>query len=175
MKTLFILDADSRSALSENLRARVTEIARAKQHDVGVIELGRGDAPPCTGCFRCLTRPAESCVSRGFFEHLIQQASEYQVIIFMAPVVFGTYSSTIKNVVDRGGLVITHHTRCRQIVIGYAEDATDEERSTFIDITAKHRGKADVVHPKLVEDVQVYFTRSLEDNQSLCESLGAIV
>jgi multimeric flavodoxin WrbA len=175
MKTLFILDADFRSALSENLRARVTEIARAKRHDVGVIELGRGDAPPCTGCLRCLVRPAESCISRGFIARLIREAPEYQVIIFLAPVVFGTCSSTIKNVVDRGGLVIAHHTRCRQIIIGYAEDATDEERSTFIDITAKHRGKADVVHPRLVEDVQAYFTRSLEDNESLCDSPGAVV
>jgi multimeric flavodoxin WrbA len=175
MKTLFILDADSRSALSESLQARVTEIAQAKQHDVGVIELGRGDAPPCTGCFRCMVRPAESCISRGFFARLIREAPEYQVIIFLAPVVFGSFSSTIKNVVDRGGLVITHHARCRQIIIGYAEDATDEERSTFIDITAKHRGKADIVHPRLVEDLQVYFTRSPEDNERVCESLGAAV
>ena len=175
MKTLFILDADSRSALSENLRERVTEIARAKQHDVGVIELGGGDAPPCTGCLHCLVQPAESCISRGFFARLIREAPEYQVIIFLAPVVFGTYSSTIKNVVDRGGLVITHHARCRQVIIGYADDATDEERSIFIDITAKHRGKADVVHPRLVEDVQAYFTRSPEDTESVCESLGAIV
>ena len=175
MKTLFILDADSRSALSESLRTRVTEIARAKRHDVGVIELGRSDSPPCTGCFRCLMRPAEACVSRGFFARIIQQAPEYQVIIFLTPVIFGTYSSTIKNVVDRGGLVITHHARCRQIIIGYAENATEEERSTFIDVTMRHRGKADIVHPNLVEDVRVYFTRSPADNESVCESLGAIV
>jgi len=93
----------------------------------------------------------------------------------MAPVRFGTFSSTMKNVIDRGGLIITDHQRCLQIVIGYAEDATDEERSTFIDLIAKHRGKADVVHPKVKETIEVYFTRCREDNHDICERLAAVV
>ena len=80
----------------------------------------------------------------------------------------------MKNVIDRGGLIIRNHRNCRQIIIGYGEDATDEERSTFIDITAKHRGKMEAVHPHLVEHVEVSFTRSREDTQDICESLGSI-
>ena len=87
---------------------------------------------------------------------------------------FGTFSSTMKNVIDRGGLIIRNHGTCRQIIIGYGEDATDEERRTFIDITAKHRGKAEAVHPHLVEHVEVYFTRSREDTEDICESMGSI-
>ena len=177
MKTLnilFILDGDARTDLSEDLRTKIAEIARAKQHGVGAIELRRNETPPCTGCLRCLTHHPGVCIFNESFARIIQQVPEYSVIVFLTPVLFGTFSSTMKNVIDRGGLIIKNHKSCRQIVIGYGEDATDEERSTFIDITAKHRGKADIVHPNLVESVDVYFTKSREDNERICQSLGNI-
>jgi multimeric flavodoxin WrbA len=176
MKTLnilFILDGDARTDLSEDMRTKIAEIARAKQHGVGAIELRRNETPPCTGCLRCLTHHPGECSSRSF-AGIIEQALDCRVVIFLTPVLFGTFSSTMKNVIDRGGLIIKNHKSCRQIVIGYQEDATDEERSTFIDITAKHRGKADIVHPNLVESVEVYFTKSREDNERICQSLGNI-
>jgi multimeric flavodoxin WrbA len=177
MKTLnilFILDGDARTDLSEDVRTRITEIARAQQRRVEGIELRRSDSPPCTGCFRCLTHHPGVCIFNESFASIIQQVPEYSVIIFLTPVLFGTFSSMMKNVIDRGGLIIKNHKSCRQIIIGYGEDATDEERSTFIDITVKHRGKAEIVHPNLVESVDVYFTRSREDNRSICKGLGNI-
>jgi multimeric flavodoxin WrbA len=177
MKTsniLFILDRDSRTELSEDIRERIAAIAHAKQCVVGAIELRRNDVPPCSGCLHCLTRHPGTCAFNRSFAGISEQAPDFPVIVFLTPVRFGTFSSTIKNVIDRGGLIIRNHTSCRQIIIGYGEDVTDEERSTFIDITAKHRGKADVVHPTLEESVEVYFTRSREDNGSICQSLGDI-
>ena len=47
----------------------------------------------------------------------------------------------------------------------------DEERSTFIDLTAKHRGSADVVHPGMEAKVDVYVTQSLEENAAICKRL----
>jgi multimeric flavodoxin WrbA len=174
-KVLFILDGDSKTDLSEDLRARVTEMARAKRHAVKAIELRRSDSPPCTSCLRCLTKHPGACVHHASFAVIIEQASDCPVIIFLTPALFGTFSSTIKNVIDRGGLIIKNHKSCRQIIIGYGKDATDEERSTFIDMTVKHKGKADIVHPTVQESIEVYFTRSREDNGSICESLANVV
>jgi multimeric flavodoxin WrbA len=170
-KMLFILDGESRTDLSEDIRTRITEIARAKRRGVEAIELRRSDTPPCTGCLHCLTKHPGACVSNRSFAAIAQQASECPMVVFLAPVVFGTYGSTMKNVIDRGGLIIKNHGSCRQIVIGYGEGATDEERSTFIDITTKHRGKANIVHPNCEENFEVYFTRSREDNRLICENL----
>ena len=168
---LFILDGDSRTDLSEDVQKRITEAAGVRQRQVGTIELHRGDVPPCTGCFHCMTKHPGKCVFDRALARIVQHAADYPAVVFLAPVLFGTFSSTMKNVIDRGGLFIRSLGTCRQIIIGYAEDATDEERSTFIDITAKHRGKADVVHPRLVEHIEVYFTGSREDSQDICERL----
>jgi len=170
-----ILDADSRTSLSDHLAGGIQEMARTKGHQVRVIELRRADTPPCTGCLFCLTKHPGECVYGRSFSGITGLARGCRVVLFMAPVRFGTFSSTMKNVIDRGGLIITDHQRCLQIVIGYAEDATDEERSTFIDLIAKHRGKADVVHPKVKETIEVYFTRCREDNHDICERLAAVV
>ena len=170
-----ILDADARTSLSDDLTGRIEEMARTRGHQVGVVELRRADAPPCTGCFFCLTKHPGECVYGRSFSGITRLARGCPVVVFMAPVRFGTFSSTLKNVIDRGGLIITDNQRCLQVVIGYAEDATDEERSTFIDIIAKHRGKADVVHPMVRETIEVYFTRCREDNHDICERLAAVV
>jgi multimeric flavodoxin WrbA len=171
---LFILDGDSRSDLSEDVQKRITEAAGVRRRQVETIELHRGDVPPCTGCFHCMTKHPGKCIFDRALARIVQQAADYPAVIFLAPVLFGTFSSTMKNVIDRGGLIIRNHRTCRQIIIGYGEDATDEERSTFIDITAKHRGEAEAVHPHLVEHVEVYFTRSREDTEDICKSLGSI-
>jgi multimeric flavodoxin WrbA len=175
MKTpqiFFILDGDSRSDLSEQVQKRITEAAGARW--VGSIELRRGDVPPCTGCFHCMTKHPGKCVFDRALARIAQHAADCSVVIFLTPVHFGTFSSTMKNVIDRGGLIIRNHRTCRQVIVGYGADATAEERSTFIDITERHRGKAEVVHPHLVEHVEVYFTGSPKDTESLCECLGHI-
>jgi multimeric flavodoxin WrbA len=172
---MFILDSDRRTSLSDDLKGRIEEMARAKGRRVAMVELRRADTPPCTGCWHCLTKHPGECVYGRSFSGITCLARGCPVVVFMAPVRFGTFSSTMKNVIDRGGLIITDHRRCLQIVIGYAEDATDEERSTFIDLIAKHRGKADVVHPMVGETIEVYFTRCREDNHDICERLAAVV
>jgi multimeric flavodoxin WrbA len=164
-KILLVLDGDSRTDLSEFLAKWITEAASADA--VESRELRRGDVPPCTGCLHCLTRHPGKCVFDRAISRIAGQAAVYSTVIFLVPVHFGTYSSTMKNVIDRGGLITGNNRNCRQVIIGYGEDATEEERSTFIDITAKHRGKANIVHPQVVEHVEVCFARSLDDIASL--------
>jgi multimeric flavodoxin WrbA len=171
---MFILDSDRRTSLSDDLTRRIEEMARAKGRRVAAVELRRADTPPCTGCWHCMTKHPGRCTYDRSFRGIASLARGCPVVVFMAPVRFGTFSSTMKNIIDRGGL-ITDNQRCLQVVIGYAQEATDEERSTFIDLIAKHRGKADVVHPQVGEAFEVHFTRRPEDNHDICERLAAVV
>ena len=84
----------------------------------------------------------------------------------MTPVLFGHFSSVIKNAIDRGA---SGHNW--QIIIGYGSDIDDEEKSTFMDLTAKHRGKVDIVHPGMNRQVDVFVTKSAEDSTAICEAL----
>lgn len=62
-----------------------------------------------------------------------------------------------------------------QVIIGYGEDINDEEKSTFIDLTAKHRGSMDIVHPGMDKQVDVYVSSSIEDNRRIYEALKQYV
>ena len=97
---------------------------------------------------------------------IAKNVQEYGITVFMTPVLFGHFSSTIKNAIDRG--VGSHNL---QVIIGFGTNIDDEERSTFIDITAGHRGSADIVHPGMDRQVDVFVTRSIEDSTAICEEL----
>ena len=91
---------------------------------------------------------------------------KYGLTIYMTPVIFGHFSSTIKNAIDKG--TGSHNL---QIIVGFGDDIDNEEESTFIDLTAKHRGSADIVHPGMDKQVDVYITRSVEDNTAIYQAL----
>jgi multimeric flavodoxin WrbA len=173
--TLFFIDGDGKTDLSEDLRARLREVARGNGHGVREIELKKDDIPSCLGCLRCITKHPGRCVHHESLAGIIERASGCSAAVFLTPARFGTYSSSIKNVVDRSGFFIDNHGHCRKIVIGYAEEANDEERSTFLDITVKHRGQADIVHLKVRETIDAFFTRSREDNTQICGLLERVV
>ena len=63
---------------------------------------------------------------------------------------------------DRGWLIVEPSSR--QIVVGCGEDASVEEASTFVDIVARHRGAAEVIHTRVEESIEAHFSRSLEDD-----------
>jgi hypothetical protein len=47
----------------------------------------------------------------------------------------------------------------------------DEEKNTFIDLIAKHRGKADIVHPDMDKQVDVFVSKSIEDNSAIIDAI----
>lgn len=130
-----------------------------------MVEVGSKDAAPCLGCLLCLTKHPGECVCKDLVNDLKKRVQQYTMTVFMTPVIFGHYSSTIKNTIDRiGG---SHEL---QVVLGYGEDIDDEESETFIDLTAKHRGNADVVHPRMDKQVDVFVARNLGDNGLISEA-----
>ncbi len=173
MSMLLICDGDSKSELSEELRSGIAAIARGRGLEYDEVELRRPDVPPCTGCLHCLTRHPGVCISNTSLLGLMEKTMDRRFIVFLTPGLFGTFSSTIKNVVDRGGLLIRNHLECVQFFVGYGKDATDEEAHTFTDIAVKHLiGEANIVHPKIKDHLEVFFTRTQADNDRICGAIS---
>jgi multimeric flavodoxin WrbA len=170
-----LLDAAARTPLADDLVRRISALARDNGIECSVIELSGDEVPPCTGCLLCLTKHPGRCVYARPIAAIAERAAGSTIMVFLTPVLFGNFSSTIKNVIDRGGLVVPNADTCLQIILGYAEDASEEERLTFIDLTAKHRGRADIVHPTMRGRVEVFFSGSIDESQVLGRELGALV
>jgi multimeric flavodoxin WrbA len=170
MNTILLVDKDSKTELSEALKTRILEVIKEKGHNIEIVELGRDDASPCLGCFSCVTKHPGECVNKDMVNEMKKNAQKYEMTIYMTPVIFGHFSSTIKNTIDKG--TGSHEL---QVIIGYGDDIDDEEASTFIDLTAKHRGSADIVHPGMDKQVDVYITRSVEDNTAICQAFRSYV
>jgi multimeric flavodoxin WrbA len=157
MKILVLYDGDSPSSLSLSIRRRIEAVSLQAGHAVAAHALRKGEIPPCTGCLSCLTKHPDVCVHQKSFSGIAADARTSALVIFLTRVVFGTFSSAVKNVVDRGGLIIGGNGSRTQIIIGYGEGASEDEKKTFVDITARHRGTADIVHLHMKERVEAYF------------------
>jgi len=170
MNTILILDKDAKTELSEDLKERILTILKEKAHRVEVVELGRSNVTPCFGCLLCLTKHVGICVTRDRIAEIRNNANRYDMTIFLTPVIFGHFGSTVKCAIDRGC-----GNQNLQVMVGYSDDIDDEEKSTFIDLTLKHRGEADIVHPGFDTQVDVYLTTSSQDNDAICEAFKKYV
>jgi multimeric flavodoxin WrbA len=157
MKIACISDKGSKSALAEDLRVKTQALITAKGHSIRTVELDRDEISACTGCLQCWSTQTGECVSREPLAELTRDKLDCDLVMYLTPIVFGSCNSTIKNAVDRSELLFINKKRA-QIIIGYGEQSDDEERSTFVDLIDRHRGRADVVHPDKKETITVFVT-----------------
>lgn len=172
MSTLLISDKNVKTTLSEDLKAKVIKALQENGHVVEMFELGKNDVSQCMGCLLCFTKHPGECVNKDIVNDIKKSVDQqkYSATFFLTPVLFGHYSSTIASPINKGA-------GCHdlQVIIGYGNDISDEEKSTFIDLTAKHRGSMDVVHPGMDKQVDVYVSSSIEDNNKIYEALKKYV
>ncbi|MFP4563415.1 MAG: flavodoxin family protein [Spirochaetia bacterium] len=117
---------------------------------IDIIDVHPGDIAYCTGCLWCWHTGKGRCRIRDRIPELEERIRDAELLVFLSPIHFGTMSSPIKSLVDKGlGCKQYGDGFISQFVIGYGEDATAEERTTFLDIILLHRGPADIVHPEL--------------------------
>ncbi|MGA2478116.1 MAG: NAD(P)H-dependent oxidoreductase [Spirochaetia bacterium] len=170
MNILIIADKEAMTPLSENLLAEARELLEEKGNDVEVIETGPGDVAPCLGCLRCLTKTHGVCVNVDVLSHVNKRIGDFDLLCYFGPIVFGQFSATMKNVLDRTQIHKMMRSRFL-IAIGYGEDVRDDELATFLDTFKKHRGKANSLHPQVRERFEVFASRSIEDNNVVCAHL----
>jgi multimeric flavodoxin WrbA len=168
LKALLISDKDSKTGLLKDLKTRLVKTLEKNGYQYDEFELGKGEVFHCLGCLKCLTEHPDECVNKDTVNEIRKNVKEYCATFYLTPVIFGHYSSTIAAAINKG--TGSHNW---QVIIGFSEDIDDEEKSTFIDLTARHRGKADIVHPGMDRQVDVFVSRSLEDNAVICEAIEA--
>ena len=170
MRALLISDKDGTQPLARDLRERLVALLRSKGFDVESHELGAEDVVPCNGCLVCHIKATGVCPYVDALTAINARIASVDLVCLLGPIVFGQFGSSLKNAADK-----LQYARMRSrfvVAIGYGDDVRDEEVATFIDIVKKHAGAANVVHPKFRAKNEVYATRSLAENASVCEQLG---
>ncbi len=97
MKTI-ILDGTAKAA------ATVGHIALDAQPLGSAVEHYRlTDIPiaPCLGDFECWTKTPGRCRTRDEAQNITQAIHDADLVVFLTPVVFGGYASSLKKLVDR--------------------------------------------------------------------------
>ncbi len=168
MNALLIADKDAKTELSEDLKTRLVKALEEKGYRVDVFEFGKNDTTPCLGCLLCLTKHPDECVNKDVLNEIRKNVKDYAATFYLTPVLFGHFSSAITNAMNKG--TGSHNW---QVVIGFGESLDAEEKNTFNDLTSKHRGKADIVHPGMDRQVDTYVSASVEDNKAICEAIIA--
>lgn len=174
MHILCMVDADARTPLGDDLRAGVVAVLAADGNDVEVVEARAGDIAPCRGCLVCFKDGAGACVTADLMAEINRRIAGFDVLCYLGPIVFGQFSATMKNVMDKGQ--INRMMRSRHLIaFGYGDDVRDEELATFVDIVRRHRGDANTVHPLFRERFEVFASRSLDDNVRVCGRLRDVL
>ncbi len=177
MRILCLHDADKQSGLSKDFVDRLGQTVRARGHELEVVGLARSELAYCMGCLRCWYKESGKCVSRDKLWRLEDRLPEFDLLLFLTPVLFGNFSAEMKTPIEKGfGSKLAGGRLAPrllpQLVVGYGEDLDEEEVSCFLDVTRKHRGSADIVHPELSGvHVEAMVTRSLEDNAALLQRI----
>jgi multimeric flavodoxin WrbA len=176
MHVLFIADKDAKTTLSQDLRGKVTALLEGRGNALEILEVGSGDVVPCLGCLLCMTdrRRRGDCVTDDAVAKLNRRIGDFDLICFFGPILFGQFSSTMKNVTDKAKTIRMLRSRFL-IAIGYGDGVRDEEMATFLDVYRKHRGVADIAHTLVLERFEAFASRSLADNDAVCAELGRLL
>ncbi len=160
MKTLIIADEDFKTDTFHDLNEIIHGLLNDRGFETEVIEVGLQDLTFCKGCFSCWVKKPGECVMKDAAS-INRSFLNSDVTVYLSPVIFGQFSANIKNVIDRSlpNMLPFFYTRPdgstahpprydnypRQIIIGYGEEISTEDRQLFLDITKKHRYNIDVL------------------------------
>jgi len=154
MKVLFIEDADAKTNASLDMETQLNKLFETKGYETTTIEIKKGALASCTGCFGCWTKTPGECVSNDLMKVIHKNYLSSDKVVFLTPVVFGQYGANIKDVLDRllanalpfVKLVNGHSVHPRryekypeEIMIGYNNDISPDEKETFLDMIAQYR------------------------------------
>jgi len=169
MRIVCVTDSDHETGLSGDLLRRLRRAAEGQGHTLEIHGVARRDVAYCTGCLRCWSGGTERCVVQDRAQELEDLLPGCDLLVLVSPVHFGHCSSTIKALMDKGlGCKLGLDLLLPQLVLGFGEEVTDEERDCFVDLIARHRGHADIVHPECaVVPWDVAVSRSRDDNAGI--------
>lgn len=161
MKAVMITDKEYQTELFEQLRTRILMFLKNKGFEMEEIGIGREDLAFCMGCFGCWIKKPGECVINDLMTKINQEYIRSDVVIYLSPIIFGHFSANIKNAIDRSlpnvlpffrskpdgstGHPPRYDQYPKEIIVGYQEDLSEEDRQLFWDLTKNHRGKIEVL------------------------------
>lgn len=110
------------------------------------ISLENAQVKPCVGCNGCTYQTYGKCVFRDDGDRIYPHVIRADALIFVTPIVFGSYSFKIKRVFDKFGLIMDRHYFMRNkemakggligrqfkfFAIGVAENCVEGEIEAF--------------------------------------------
>lgn len=177
MKILLLYDIVQKNDLSEDFIKKLSEWSRNHNINFNILNIKKDDLHYCFGCMKCWANNKAVCIHKDRMKEYETYLPECSLVIFLSSVIFGTFSFTIKTFIDKGfAHKIIGGKLYPKMMIGYGLDITDEEKDCFIDITKKHCGYADEVHPEYSKSpVYVSTTRSINENIKVINKIEHII
>jgi multimeric flavodoxin WrbA len=102
VNVLLLYDADHATSLSADIQKKMDRMIEKAGGSLESIGLVQTDLVFCFGCLRCWTSGTGRCVSKDRMEELEQKLPGCDLILILTPVLFGTFSSTMKTILDKG-------------------------------------------------------------------------
>lgn len=114
-----------------------------------IIVDGNGKNHYCIGCFGCWLKTPGRCVIKDEYQEMGEKLSKVDELLIISKATFGSYSSVVKNVLDRSISYVSpyfvirngemHHKERYQknlklSAVFYGEDITEAEKSTSVDL-----------------------------------------
>ena len=181
MRALIISDRDFQTAQYEDIRTQLGSYLKQKGFDTEEISIGRGEIAHCTGCFGCWVKTPGECVMRDDIVRINRASMGSDAVFYISPVIFGQFSANIADVINRwlpnmlpffmtrpDGSTMhppRYESYPAQVIVGYGDVVSEEDRQLFADITHKHRSNACafVYHPGIdisqqLEDISLVRT-----------------
>lgn len=81
----------------------------AKEVQVDYISLEQVEIKPCVSCGACTYKTYRKCIVHDDGDWIYPKVVESEVLIFVTPITFGSYSFKIKRVFDKFGLIMDEH------------------------------------------------------------------
>ena len=155
MNAYLLSDAEFQTPRAEQLIKMIQSTLEARGYSVSQKAIQRGELQFCRGCFDCWTKTPGECAMKDGIAEINRACMTSDVVVYLCPVVFGQFSANMKSALDRWlpNMLPFFETRkdgstmhppryesyAKQIMIGYAENLSEDDAKLFVDITQKHR------------------------------------
>ena len=167
-KALLISDKEYPTKTFQALKDLIVKFMDDQRFETELIEVGTDNLTFCMGCFGCWIKKPGECVINDLMAQINESSMNSNVVIYLSPIIFGQFSANIKNAIDRSipNMLPFFETRPdgstmhpsrydsipSQIIIGYGDMVSEEDKQLFIDITKKHRRNIQVlIYPETAE------------------------
>ena len=114
-----------------------------------IIVNGNGKNHYCIGCFACWLKTPGRCMIKDEYQGMGEKISKVDELLIISKATFGSYSSVVKNVLDRSISYVSpyfvirngemhhkerYHKNLKVSAVFYGDDMTEAEKETSVNL-----------------------------------------